>query len=392
MGTMCSFERTVPDAASAFERAKRKTLALAVFVALHLGCADEASDANEGDAASDTSVDVALDVPPVDSASAADVATNDTRDSAARCMLTDSGPVVAAADGQVIENLHIVAKGAPAIKVDGKKNVVIRNVWIEHQGAAGIALSKADGVRIEDVAIDHTGAPASGKNDSAERNNIDCFSSAKITVRGARLKRGSSGIYLNLCANASLAQIEGYDFRGPFPRGQLVQFNASDDGLLDGFSVVNGHTSWPEDNVNVYKSVRAVIRNGLIDGNNSPSGVGVIFDGDTGAGLVEDVDALHMGNGCFSNYAGADGNTFRRVRCRDNICTSQDGRGVPSSNALMFAGKPTGAANTKLEQAKYFASCNGNLTWPAASFSPLELTKEDFTPRALVRVALCWEP
>lgn len=307
------------------------------------------------------------------------------------CKLVDSAPVVAKSDGQIIENLRIVAKGTPGIQVAGKKNVVIRNVLVLHEGAPGISLSNADGARIENVAVEHTGAPASGKADSADRNDIDAYASAKLVVSGARLTRGSSGIYLNACPSAKLTQIEGYDFRGPFPRGQLVQFNASNDGVLDGFSVVNGHTSWTEDNVNVYKSTNVVIRNGLVDGNNSSSGVGVIFDGDTGAGLVEDVDAVHMGNGCFSNYAGADGNTFRRVRCRDNICTSQDGRGAPSSNALMFAGKPTGTANTSLEQAKYFASCNGNLTWPAASFAKLELAKEDFVLRPKIKVPLCWE-
>jgi len=195
---------------------------------------------------------------------------------------------------------------------------------------------------------------------------------------------------MNGCAQASLSQIEGYDFRGPFPRGQLVQFNASDGGLLDGFSVVNGHTSWTEDNVNIYKSKNVVVRNGFIDGNNSPSGVGVIFDGDTGSGTIEDVDAIHMGNGCFSNIAGADGNTFLRVRCRDNICAGQDGRAPPSSNSLMFCGKPTGT-NTKLEQAKYFASCNGNISWPAPSFSTLDLTLENFTPRAALKQKFCWE-
>lgn len=358
-------------------------------------CGSEASLAEPGDGAADggggdavvevggeVGVDAAVDAIRVDAADA---------DPKPTCKLVDSPPVVAKSDGQVIENLKIVAKGTPGIQVAGKKNVVIRNVLVLHEGAPGISLANADGARIENVAVEHTGAPPSGKADSADRNDIDAYATAKLVVSGARLTRGSSGIYLNACPSAKLTQIEGYDFRGPFPRGQLVQFNASNDGLLDGFSVVNGHTSWTEDNVNVYKSTNVVIRNGLVDGNNSPSGVGVIFDGDTGAGLVEDVDAVHMGNGCFSNYAGADGNTFRRVRCRDNICTSQDGRGAPSSNALMFAGKPTGTANTSLEQAKYFASCNGNLTWPAASFAKLELVKEDFALRAKIKVPLCWE-
>lgn len=356
-----------------------------LFVVGLVACSSEEGSTSPVDSGDDVSKsDSAADV--IDASEAGEVASD-----AAGCSLTASGPVVASSDGQVIENLHIVAKGAPGIRVEGKKNVVVRNVWIEHEGAVGIALANADGARIESVFVDHVGAPASGKADSADRNNLDCYASKAIVVKGARVRRGSSGLYLNQCPNAQLTQIEGYDFRGPFPRGQLVQFNASDDGLLDGFYALDGHTSWTEDNVNVYKSVRVTIRNGLIDGNNSPSGVGVIFDGDTGAGVVEDVDAVHMGNGCFSNYAGASGNVFRRVRCRDNLCESQDGRGAPSSNALMFCGKPGSTANTRLEAAKYFGSCNGNVSWPNDSFSPLELTKEDFTLRPKIHVALCWE-
>ena len=354
------------------------------FVPVLMACGDARAPARGDAAPTDGEV--------VSDAGAAEAGGDATPDAMkAPCALTSSGPVVASADGQVIENLHIVTSGKSAITIAGKKNVLVRNVWIEHALAAGITLSNADGATIQDVLVEHTGAPPSGANDSADRLNIDCFATASMTVDRARLSRGSSGIYMDRCPSAKLTRIEGYDFRGPFPRGQLVQFNASDDGLLDGFSVLSGHTAWPEDNVNVYKSTNVTIRNGLIDGNNAPSGVGVIFDGDTGAGLVEDVDAIHMGNGCFSNYAGADGNTFRRVRCRENICTSQDGRGAPSSNALMFCGKPAGVANTRLEQAKYFASCNGNVSWPAQSFSPFELVKDDFTLRPAIKNAFCWQ-
>ena len=49
-------------------------------------------------------------------------------DGVAGCTLTDSGPVVATTDGQVIENLRIVTTTKePGIYVLGKKGVVIRN-------------------------------------------------------------------------------------------------------------------------------------------------------------------------------------------------------------------------------------------------------------------------
>lgn len=306
------------------------------------------------------------------------------------CTLTDSGPVSATADGQHIENLHIVTDGTPGIEVNGFSDVVIHNVWIEHKNAAGIALSNADRASVDNVLVEHTGAPASGQNPSSDLLNISCYASAAPQVTRAKLSRGSSGIYLLQCPDSDLSFIQGYDMRGPFPRGQLVQWDKSDRGSLTDFSMVNPATSWPEDNVNMYQSLNMTVARGFIDGNNSPSGIGVIFDGDTSTGTVEDVDAVHMGNGCFSAYAGADGSVFRRTGCRDNICTDQ-GRGVPSSNALMWCGKP-GLTQLRIEASEYFAACNPtNIVWPTTSFAVVETTENDFTPRAPLDLKFCWE-
>jgi hypothetical protein len=309
-----------------------------------------------------------------------------------RCELVESGPVVASRDGEVIENLHIVARGVPAITVAGAVGVVVRNVHVEHDGAAGIDIGAgADDLVIEDVVIEHTGAPAEGPNPADGLVNIACYGSARLTVSRARLVRGSSGIYLVECPDAWLSFLEGHDFRGPFPRGQLVQLDKSDGGVLEDFSVINPQaSSWPEDNVNVYQSVDVEIRRGLVDGNNSPSGVGVIFDGDLALGLVEDVDAVRMGNGCFSDYAGSDGVVFRRTRCRENICGDQ-GRGPPLSNALMWAGNPA-FTMIRIEDSRYFAACNpDNVVWPQESFAVIELWEEDFAPREPIALQPCWE-
>jgi len=309
----------------------------------------------------------------------------------ASCTLTDSGPITTGMDGQVIENLRIVSTSGPAIKVDGHAKVVIRNVQILHEDGPGIAITGgSDDILIEDVSIEHTGAPDAGKNPSAELNNIQCYGSSHPTIRRARLSRGSSGVYLVECPSSELSFLEGHDFRGPFPRGQLVQWDKSSDGVLEDFSVINPAGSWPEDNVNVYQSTNVEIRRGFIDGNNSPSGIGVIFDGGFSTGLVEDVDAVHMGNGCFSDYAGGPGVIFRRTRCRDNICTDQ-GRGLPSSNALMWCGN-TMHSNLRIEESTYFNACNpGNIVWPANSFEAVELNDAAFTPRAPIELDFCWE-
>jgi hypothetical protein len=306
------------------------------------------------------------------------------------CTLKDSGPVTASQDGQVIEGLRIVAMGIPAIRVNGHSKVTLRNLDIRHSGAPGISFSSADDIVIENVSVEHTGAPASGANPSADRVNIVGSNSSRVRIKGARLRRGSSGIYLTASPDSLLQMIEGYDFRGPYPRGQLVQWDTSDNGVLEDFSVINPPTSWPEDDVNAYRSKNMTIRRGLVDGDNSPSGVGVIFDNTGSFGLVEDVDAVRMGDGCFSDYDAGVGVTFRRTRCRDNICTDQ-GRGVPLSNALMWAGHGDGSKCCVIEQSVYFNSCNDNLVWPMSAFDMVGLTKSDFTPRPALQQTFCWE-
>ena len=169
-----------------------------------------------------------------------------------------------------------------------------------------------------------------------------------------------------------------------------MQWDTSDNGVLEDFSVINPPTSWPEDDVNAYRSKNVTVRRGLVDGDNSPSGVGVIFDNTGSFGLVEDVDAVHMGNGCFSDYDAGVGAIFRRTRCRDNICTDQ-GRGLPSSNALMWSGHGDGSMCCRIEQSVYFNSCNGNVYWPASAFGAVDLKKEEFSLRAAVQQTFCWE-
>lgn len=309
--------------------------------------------------------------------------------------LTPSGPVSASRNGQVIEGLRITSTSGNAINVSGYSDVVIKNVEINHSGGHGIKLTNAPSAWIENVNITYTASPSSGQN-PAQHNNIDGYNSANAIVLNARLTRGSTGVYLVSSQGSDLSFIEGYDFRGPFPRGQLAQFNSSPDSTLSDFYNVNPiWTSWTEDNVNVYKSSNVTIRRGHIDGNNSPTGVGVMFEplSVATAGLVEDVDTIRMGNGSFSQYSATTNNIgtiFRRARARENICGDLGGRGSSTSNSLMFA-SANGAQHTRYEQAQYWASCNGNIAWDKSTMDVAGFTQVNFTMRDPVKMVFSWE-
>lgn len=269
-----------------------------------------------------------------------------------------SGPITAAADDQVVENLVIRSTKGPALRVVGKRGVVLRNLTIFHEGAAGIELVDAPGATIENVDIYNVGAPPRGKADTAAEINILCQGSRDLTVRNVRLQRGSSGVYLLECPHSRLTGIEGRDFRGPFPRGQLVQWDKANGGALTDFSAVNSIArSWPEDIVNIYQSHDMTVARGVVDGNNSTSGDGVIVDDGSHDVTITDVDALRQMNGCFAVYGGGGYNvTMTRTRCSDTICRSPRGR--PLSNGLAWAVDPASRGGIRIVRGRYSNLCN----------------------------------
>lgn len=307
-----------------------------------------------------------------------------------RVMLSDLGPITVTRDEQVIENVRINASNQHGITVINKRNVVIRNCVIQHRNGVGIYFRNSPGIRIENCHIIHTGAPASGPNASETLNNITGELSPGAVIDNVRLEKGSSGIYLSDSPNAVLTRIEGRDFRGPFPRGQLVQFSRSHSSRLENFSSINGKESWVEDNLSAWRSSNVVFRNGYIEGNNSPSGVGIMFELDDGVstgGLVEDVHLVRMGNGAVSGYP-ARNVIFRNVSVRDNICHDQ-GRGVPLSGGLSFSGSPD-SSNLRVENSRYFNLCHIVL-WDRQAFSFVEIKQENFALKIPFRAKFGWE-
>lgn len=271
---------------------------------------------------------------------------------------TVNTPIHTTYDGQIIENLELHVDSGDAITVTND-NVIIRNCVVYHQSGDGIQLSGASNVTIENCEIINADPPSGNGPETSEFNNINTYASPNLTVDHVTLRDGSSGMYLLESPGATITNVEGYNFHGPMPRGQFIQFNKSGDSSLTNFYVYNDPAhSFPEDNISVYFSPNVHISNGLIDGNNSVNGVGVMFEGNSQGGLVEHVDAIHMGNGAFSSYS--KDVTFDFTRSFDNIATDQ-GRGLPLSNALIWNVSNTGVSiehSTYTDPAK-----SNNIVW-----------------------------
>lgn len=317
--------------------------------------------------------------------------------SAGASTLVDSGPLVISQAGQLVENLRITSTNGDAIQINAP-DVIIRNVEIFHEGGYGIKInSGSDRVRIEDVSITHTGAPQTGANASQQRMNIFVNKSANVQITRVRLLRGSSGIYLYESPDSHITWIEGHDFRGPFPRGQLVQWHYSDNGLLEDFSVINPlDTSFPEDAINSYRSKNTTIRRGLVKGLNATHGAAVQFENyeEGGTGLVEDVDAVDVTNG-FAAYNTLNRDiTFRRVRVKNVLCAGAGGRQPPSSGGLYYVADDNMAAGSgpmEVWDSQHYPGPCHDLVWYRDSFDVFQSRLEDFVPRPPVENNFCWE-
>jgi hypothetical protein len=268
-------------------------------------------------------------------------------------------PIHTTHDGQVIEGLDLYVNSGDAITVTND-NVVIQNCRIHYQDGMGVVVDGAHNVTIQNSEIINS-SPPDGQNPetSPELYNIYAYQAPDLKVDHVTLRDGSSGIYLLESPDAQLSNLEGHNFHGPFPRGQFVQFDKSDGGSLTNFYVQDDpQHSMPEDNVSVYQSPNVHISQGLIDGNNSTSGVGVMFEGSSQGGTVNHVDAVHMADGAFSSYS--PNVSFDYTRSFDNINTDQ-GRGAPASNALIWNVSNSGVS---IDHSTYTHPANpGNIVW-----------------------------
>ncbi|CAO4147864.1 right-handed parallel beta-helix repeat-containing protein [Methylorubrum extorquens] len=295
-------------------------------------------------------------------------------------------PIRTTYDGQVIENLDLWVSDGDAIRVD-HDNVVIRNVTIHHADGNGIVVEDVSGVTVQNSLIVNSDPPTgNGGETDAETTGIRVVNASGFTASHVTLQDSGTGIYLGQSPNAKLSYIEGHNFHGPFPGGQLVQFYQSPNGSLSDFAVTNDAShSHVEDNVSIIDSQNVSIANGVIDGNNSPSGAGVMFEGNSQGGHVQNVDVIHMSNGGFSSYS--DDVSFVDTRSFDNDAGDQ-GRGASLSNGLIW--NATGH-NVTIDDSTYTdPAVANNIVWGTSSAGADVSAAPSATPMTPIHNVFDW--
>ena len=306
--------------------------------------------------------------------------------------LVPAGPLQSSSVNQVIENLDIVAPSGDALMVS-HPGVVVRNCRIHHAAGHGVHAQNSAGLVLQNLEIIRSPPSTAGTENC---NNIGLSNCPGSFLTNVRASSGSSNIYIEYSQDCRIRGVELHDARGPYPRGQNVQFNQSPRCILEDFSGENGPTSWTEDNVSVFCSDGCTVRRGLVSYNNSPTGDGVMLEGSFDC-LAHDVDAVQQGNGAFSAVpaedVGSGGCVFLRCRTRASYDAPRDGRPAPESKGLSFYLKTSpGARKHTLADCHYDHLANRhNLIWDVRSVNKgWSLTPMAFTARDPIRLKFAW--
>jgi hypothetical protein len=194
---------------------------------------------------------------------------------------TPSGPLVI--DGKqnvVISGVSITNPNGHCIEIKGNaQNITIQNSTLGPCAGGGVSISSAANVTIQGVYIHDT-----------TDNGIIAYSVNGINITDNRIENIKSGVYALQSSKVNIAFNTFKNVRGPFPRGQFVQFDkVKGPGNRIKCNVgenVMGE-SYPEDAINMYQSDGdpadpiQIIGNKIKGGGPSKSGGGIMM-GDSG--------------------------------------------------------------------------------------------------------------
>jgi hypothetical protein len=326
--------------------------------------------------------------------------------------LTKVGPQKATQNNQVFDQLQILTTtNVPAVDVGNFDGVKITNCWIDHH-ERGIFGDGCDNLLIDHCVINCNSAPAAGpgvtlglSNCDNCTDNISIGSGINVHITNVECRDGYHNIFCGNAGNLNglvIQNVNCYNPRGKLSFGGNAIAVGQSTGIInakisDFYCYMNPTIGWCEDMVSLGSASNTItLKRGCVDGNNSPTGDGIMIENGATNIVVDSVDILNQGNGVAAIYANSIA-TYKNIRIRGQKTGSYNSggntRNVPNGVCLLSCSGSMGTLiNCLIDKPTILNSCCGFITscgmsdysvagpnWTAGSFA--QITNGTFTPR-----------
>jgi len=109
-----------------------------------------------------------------------------------------------------------------------------------------------------------------------------------------RVENGSKGVQVHSSPGAQISSVVARNPRGPYPGGNCFAITKSDHTILkDFYCFSDQEIAWNGDSINAWRSSHVIIKDGIVHGNNGPTGMGVMFEGSekgVHGGVLENIE------------------------------------------------------------------------------------------------------
>lgn len=239
--------------------------------------------------------------------------------------MDQSGPITLSSNGQVVSN-KIIFADTNAIVGTGLSDIVIEDCLIYHNRsrssseARGIKLTNCVRPIIRRCEIINAGAPDRGPLLSVSQANVYVEGGSDLAVTDVTTRRGSTGIQMAGLNNSTIVNLENHDARGPYPRGQAIQWNTCT-GTHNATNISDESipgTSWNEDSFNVYKTPNVHINGVFIPmQSDGLSGRGFVLEIESTTNcLIENAELLYTFNGAGGGFQVGLGNVYDNIKVK----------------------------------------------------------------------------
>lgn len=172
-----------------------------------------------------------------------------------------SGIVVSKAAAGPVEAVKLTPSGA--IEWEGKSHqtlnalVIAEPVSIRLRGCADIIVFACELRSVELIECRNVTICNCWIHDS-DRNGVQDYKSQQLLVQGCRFENVATGVYAVESRDVQVVGNFARNVQGPFPRGQLVQFDTvtgRSNVIRANYAINDAGKSHPEDVINLFKSV-----------------------------------------------------------------------------------------------------------------------------------------